>query len=91
MYNVSRYIDSISLIDQICKCGRWSARAGPRGVVYGGGGTSSRRLEPSGASNEWGESMRGGLNPPLIRGGYGGPPPKFFKKSMSLRMHFEPF
>ena len=26
MYNVSRYIDSISLIDQIhvCKCGRWS-------------------------------------------------------------------
>ena len=34
--------------------------------------------------------MRGGLNPPLIRGA-GGPPPENFVKSMYLRTHFKPF
>ena len=35
-------------------------RAGPIGVVYRGGGTESPKLEPSVASRELGESMRGG-------------------------------
>ena len=43
------------------------------------GGTESRSLEPSGESRERGVSMRGGLNPPLIRGA-GGPPPEIFCK-----------
>ena len=47
-------------------------RAGPRWVVYGGGGgTSSQRLETSDASRERGESMRGGGTPRLLEGGLG--------------------
>ena len=44
----------------------------------GGGGTESRSIEPSGESRKGGgESMRGWLNPPLIRG-VRGSPPEFF-------------
>ena len=52
------------------------------------GGTSSPKLEPSGGSREQGESMSGGE---AHEGGFGGAPPIFFLKSMSLRMHFKPF
>ena len=65
-------------------------RAGPRGVNYGGGGTGSRRLEPSGASRERGREGEG-VDPPIVGGGSGGAPPEIFLKSMSLRMHFKPF
>ena len=45
-------------------------RAGPRGVVYGVALNSSLWLEPSSASRERGESMRGEWNPrtPLVSG-----------------------
>ena len=55
------------------------------------GGTSSQRLEPSGAGRGRGESMRGGEGGSLGGGVFGGAPPDFFLKSMSLRMHFKPF
>ena len=54
-------------------------RAGPIGVVYGGG-TSSRRLE-----------MSGGGSPRSLEGGPGVLPREIFLKSMSLRMRFRPF
>ena len=54
---------------------RFSPRAGPRGVVYGGGGgTSSRRLETSGPSRERGEEALA-----YWRGVPGVLPRKFFK------------
>ena len=49
-------------------------RAGPRGVVEGGGGTESGRLELRDESRERGESMRGGSH----WRGIGGSPPEFF-------------
>ena len=53
-------------------------RAGPRGVVYGGGGgTSSPKLEPSGACRQRGESMSGGGG--SLEGGSGDFPRNFFK------------
>ena len=53
-------------------------RAGPRGDVYGGGGgNSSQKLEPSGASRERGESMSGGRG--SLEGGSGELPRIFFK------------
>ena len=36
-------------------------------------------LQAEGASREWGGEYERGVDPPLIRGGYGGPPPEFFK------------
>ena len=42
-------------------------------------------------SREWGESMRGGWNPPAHWRGVRGCSPRFLFKSMSLRMHFKPF
>ena len=48
-------------------------------VVYGGGGTSSQRLELSGASGERGESMRGGGGGGSLEGVRGSSPGIFFK------------
>ena len=54
------------------------------------GGTSSQRLEPSGASRELGESVWGAVMEAHWRG-VRGSSPRNFLKSMSLRMHFKPF
>ena len=54
-------------------------------------GLLDRTLGPRGFCREGrGEIMRGGLDPPLIRGA-GGSPPENFVKSMYLRTHFKPF
>ena len=45
----------------------------------GGGGTSSQRLVPSGASRDRGESMRGSGTPRSLEGGHGELPRFFFK------------
>ena len=52
----------------------------PEGLFTGwGGGTLSRRLEPSGASCEQGDSMGGWWNPRSLKGGPVELPGIFFK------------
>ena len=63
-------------------------RAGPRGVVYGGGGGGALQGEDL---NRAAQAVSGVRKPLLIGGGFRGAPPGNFLKSMSLRMHFRPF
>ena len=55
------------------------------------GALKAKGLNRAAEAASWGgESMRGGLNPPLIWEGPG-PPPEFSLRSMYLRPHFKPF
>ena len=62
-----------------------------RGCLRGGGGGALQAEDLNQAAQFGAEGCGRGMEGGLIGGGFGGAPPKFFLKSMSLRMHFKPF